>query len=212
MKTSDSQGDWPALPYAEWEATRDTVHMWTQIVGKTRLALTPLENHWWNVPLYVTPRGLTTSAIPYGPGAFSVDFDFIAHKLWIRTSADKEVSVELYPRSVADFYNEYMAALRSMGIEVHIYRVPCEFDDLTPFDQDRHHASYDAEYVESFPAHPNPVRAPFQGISLRIYRQEQSGAFFLGIVRSGRDAFLRPRGARRRKASIASRARPIRTK
>jgi len=79
--------DWPPLQYAEWEATRDTVHMWTQIVGKTRIALTPLENHWWNVPLYVTPRGLTTSAIPYGPGAFSVDFDFIAHQLWIRTSS-----------------------------------------------------------------------------------------------------------------------------
>ena len=145
-----SAGDWPALPYAEWEATRDTVHMWTQIVGKTRLALTPLENHWWNVPLYVTPRGLTTSAIPYGPGAFEIDFDFIAHKLWIRTSADRHVSMGLYPRSVADFYTEYMAALRSLGIEVHIYRVPCEFDDLTPFDQDRHHASYDAEYVDRF--------------------------------------------------------------
>jgi hypothetical protein len=150
LKTSDGQADWPALPYAEWEATRDTVHIWTQIVGKTRLALTPLENHWWNVPLYVTPRGLTTSAIPYGPGAFSVDFDFIAHKLWIRTSEDKQVSMGLYPRSVADFYTEYMAALRSLGIEVQIYRVPCEFDDLTPFDQDRHHASYDAEYVDRF--------------------------------------------------------------
>jgi hypothetical protein len=147
---SDSQAAWPALPYAEWEATRDTVHMWTQIVGKTRLTLTPLENHWWNVPLYVTPRGLTTSAIPYGAGAFSVDFDFIAHKLWIRTSADQEVSIALYPRSVADFYTEYMAGLRSLGIEVHISRVPCEFDDLTPFDQDQHHASYDAEYVDRF--------------------------------------------------------------
>jgi hypothetical protein len=119
-------------------------------VGKTRLALTPLENHWWNVPLYVTPRGLTTSAIPYGPGAFAVDFDFIAHELWIRTSADREVSMRLYPRSVADFYTQYMAALRSLGIEVHIHRVPCEFDDLTPFDQDQHHASYDAEYVDRF--------------------------------------------------------------
>jgi Family of unknown function (DUF5996) len=142
--------DWPALPYDEWEATRDTVHMWTQIVGKTRLALTPLENHWWNVPLYVTPRGLTTSAIPYNPGAFMVDFDFIAHQLWIRTSSGKERSLRLYPRSVADFFAEYMAALRSMDIDVHIYRVPCEFDDLTPFDQDRHHASYDVEYVDRF--------------------------------------------------------------
>jgi len=150
LKTFDAQADWPALPYAEWEATRDTVHMWTQIVGKTRLTLTPLENHWWNVPLYVTPRGLTTSAIPYGPGAFSVDFDFIAHKLWIRNSGGKELSIGLYPRSVGDFYIEYMATLRSLGIEVHIHRVPCEFDDVTPFDQDEHHASYDLEYVDRF--------------------------------------------------------------
>ena len=142
--------DWPALPFVEWEATCDTLHMWTQIVGKTRLALTPLENHWWNVPLYVTPRGLTTSAIPYGPGAFAIDFDFIAHQLWIRTSSGKERSLRLHPRSVADFYAEYMAALRSLAIEVHIYGVPCEFDDLTPFDQDRHHASYDTEYVDRF--------------------------------------------------------------
>jgi hypothetical protein len=150
LNPSESLADWPALPFAEWEGTCDTLHMWTQIVGKTRLALTPLENHWWNVPLYVTPRGLTTSAIPYGPGAFAVDFDFIAHELWIRTSADREVSMRLYPRSVADFYTQYMAALRSLGIEVHIHRVPCEFDDLTPFDQDQHHASYDAEYVDRF--------------------------------------------------------------
>ena len=142
--------DWPALPFGEWEATCDTLHMWTQIVGKTRLALTPLENHWWNVPLYVTPRGLSTSAIPDATGAFAVDFDFIAHQLWIRTSSGKERSLRLYPRSVADFYAEYMSALRSLGIEAHINRVPCEFDDLTPFDQDRHHASYDAEYVDRF--------------------------------------------------------------
>src|ERR1700680_517209 len=102
LNPSDRRGDpWPALPYAEWEATRDTVHMWTQIVGKTRLSLTPLENHWWNVVLYVTPRGLTTSAIPYGTGAFEVDFDFIAHQLRIRTSYGKEHSLRLHPRSVA---------------------------------------------------------------------------------------------------------------
>src|SRR5580704_7586358 len=116
--------DWPALPYAEWEGTRDTVHMWTQIVGKTRLALTPLENHWWNVPLYVTPRGLTTSAMAYGPGSLEIDFDLIAHQLLLKTSSGDERSMRLYPRSVADFYAEYMASLRSLGIEVHIYRVP----------------------------------------------------------------------------------------
>src|SRR5579862_2527879 len=125
LNPSESRADWPALPYAEWEATRDTVHMWTQIVGKTRLALTPLENHWWNVPLYVTPLGLTTSAIPYGPGAFAVDFDLVTNKLWLRTSSGKERSLDLHARSVADFYAEYMASLLALGIEVPIHRTPC---------------------------------------------------------------------------------------
>jgi hypothetical protein len=145
-----SQSDWPPLPFAEWENTCDTLHMWTQIVGKTRLALTPLENHWWNVPLYVTPLGLTTSAIPYGAGAFELDFDLVAHKLWIKTSSGQGRSIGLFPRSVADFYAEYMASLKTLGIEVAIYRTPVEFDDPTPFDEDHHHASYDTEYVERF--------------------------------------------------------------
>src|ERR1700719_1272261 len=124
--------------------------MWTQIVGKTRMALTPLENHWWNVTLYVTPRGLTTSAIPFGHESFDVEFDFIAHKLAIRTSEGKDRNIALIPRSVADFYSEYMASLHSLGIEVSIHRKPEEFDDTTPFDEDQHHASYDLKHVESF--------------------------------------------------------------
>jgi hypothetical protein len=145
-----SPGEWPPLPFAEWESTCDTLHMWTQIIGKTRMTLTPLENHWWNVPLYVTPRGLTTSIIPSANGAFAVDFDLVAHQLLLRTSSGSERSMRLFPRSVADFYAEYMASLRSLGIEVRIDLTPAEFDDSTPFDQDRHHASYDAEYVERF--------------------------------------------------------------
>jgi len=144
------QSAWPPLPFQEWEGTCDTLHMWTQIVGKTRLALTPLENHWWNVALYVTPCGLTTSPVPCGNGTFEAEFDFIAHRLLLRTSAGPSAEVRLYARSVADFYAEYMAALRGLGIEVRIWRVPVEFDDTTPFDQDRHHASYDTEYVERF--------------------------------------------------------------
>jgi len=150
MRWSLSPSDWPPLPFAEWEKTCDTLHMWTQIVGKTRLALTPLENHWWNVPLYVTPLGLTTSAIPYGSDAFAVDFDLVTHKLWQRTSSGKQRAMDLISRSVADFYAEYMASLRALGIDVTINRTPVEFDDLTPFDEDQHHASYDAEYVERF--------------------------------------------------------------
>jgi hypothetical protein len=142
--------EWPPLPFAKWEGTCDTLHMWTQIVGKTRMALTPLENHFWNVPLYVTPRGLTTSPIPYGSGSFEVEFDLVAHQLLLQSSLGNGHSLRLYPRSVADFYSEFMAALHSLGIEVKIHRTPDEFDDPTPFDEDQHHASYDVEYVERF--------------------------------------------------------------
>ena len=142
--------DWPELPFREWESTCDTVHMWTQIVGKTRLELASPENHWWHAALYVTPRGLTTSPIPYGPGTFDVEFDFLAHKLSIRSSAGEEETIDLYARSVADFYAEYMARLRSLEIEVSIRKTPSEFDDTTPFDEDNHHASYDEEYVDRF--------------------------------------------------------------
>jgi hypothetical protein len=124
--------------------------MWTQIVGKTRMKLAPLENHWWNVPLYVTPRGLGTSAIPWKNGAFSMEFDLVAHQLMFHSSGGAQHCMRLYPRSVADFYQEYMASLKSVGIDVRIYKVPVEFDDVTPFDQDQHHASYDMEYVERF--------------------------------------------------------------
>ena len=146
--------EWPPLPFPDWATTCDTLHMWTQSVGKTRMALTPLQNHWWNVPLYVTPRGLSTSPIPFERktfrGTFEVEFDFIAHRLAIGTSEGAEHGIPLFPRSVADFYNEYMAGLRSLGIEVNIDLEPAEFADTTPFDQDHHHASYDKKHVESF--------------------------------------------------------------
>jgi hypothetical protein len=145
-----NKAEWPALPFEDWESTCDTLHMWTQIVGKTRLALTPLQNHFWNVALYVTPRGLTTSPIPFKHRTFEVEFDLTAHRLAIRTSGGNEHYIPLYARSVADFYAEYMACLRALGIEVHIRRTPVEFDDTTPFDEDQHHASYDTKYVERF--------------------------------------------------------------
>jgi Family of unknown function (DUF5996) len=142
--------DWPPLPYSEWESTRDTLHMWAQIVGKTRKELTPLVNHWWNVTLYVTPRGLTTSTIHYKGEAFEVQFDFLRHQLLISTSQGEERSIELRSRSVADFYGEYMGTLRSLGIEVKIHTTPDEFDDKTPFEQDVKHATYERKYVENF--------------------------------------------------------------
>ncbi|HWF07672.1 MAG TPA: DUF5996 family protein [Bryobacteraceae bacterium] len=149
MNSTESEV-WPALPFAEWEATCDTLHMWTQIVGKTRMALSPPQNHWWHVTLYVTPRGLIAPGMCFGDIAFEAEFDFVSHELVLSTSAGRMTTVRLFPRSVADFYVEYMSALHSLGIEVKINPKPQEFDDTTPFDEDRHHASYDREYVERF--------------------------------------------------------------
>ena len=147
---SDSPEMWPALPLEAWKDTRDTLHMWTQIVGKTRLALTPLVNHWWNVPLYVSARGLTTTAMPYDSRAFEVEFDFLDHQLRIDSSDGTSKRLALAPRSVADFYAEYMAALKSLGIEPQIWKMPVEIADPIAFDQDRTHASYDREYAYRF--------------------------------------------------------------
>ena len=184
--------NWPKLPFPEWESTCDTLHMWTQIVGKTRLALTPRENHWWNVPLYVTPRGLNTSPIAFRDKTFDVEFDFIAHKLFVRTSEGTERTIALFPRSVADFYTEYMSCLRSLGIEVNIHLSPDEFDDSTPFDQDRHHASYDIAYVESFRSILIHSDRSSEEVPLVLCRQVQPGSFLLGLFRSGGDPLLRP--------------------
>ncbi len=118
---------WPPLPIAEWSATRDTLHMWTQIVGKVRLALSPLTNHWWEVPLYVSARGLTTSPIPYPRGIFEVEFDFIDHVLTITTSRGEMKMMTLVPRSVARFYEEFMNVLASLGIEPKSGPCPSKF-------------------------------------------------------------------------------------
>jgi uncharacterized protein DUF5996 len=141
---------WPALPLKEWEDTRATLHMWTQIVGKVRLALSPRVNHWWEVALYVDSRGLTTSPIPYGLGTFEISFDFIDHKLLIRTSEGRSRELPLAPRSVADFYRETLAALRSLGIAVKIWTMPQEIPNPIRFDLDEIHASYDREYAHRF--------------------------------------------------------------
>jgi len=141
---------WPALPLEEWQDTYATLHMWTQIIGKIRLAQTPLINHWWNVPLYVTACGLTTSAMPYKERTFQIDFDFIDHQLLIKSSDGATESIALVPCSVADFYQEVMQKLRQLGIEVKIWPVPVEVEDPIPFEQDRKNASYDTEYAQRF--------------------------------------------------------------
>jgi hypothetical protein len=138
---------WPSLPLEEWKDTYATLHMWTQVVGKIRLALTPLVNHWWNVPLYLTPRGLTTSAMPYDERTFEIDFDFIDHKLPIVCSDGARELIDLYPRSVAQFYSEVMEALGRLGINIKIWTTPVEVPDPIPFEKDHVHASYDPEYA-----------------------------------------------------------------
>src|SRR5271167_2798957 len=147
---SPNQNSWPELPLAAWQDTYATLHMWTQIVGKVRLALTPNINHWWGVPFYVNALGLTTSAIPYGGGNFDVQFDFIHHQLVIRTCNDAILALTLAPRSVADFHREFMGALASLGIAVKIWKMPVEIPNPIPLDQDTKHASYDPEYANRF--------------------------------------------------------------
>jgi len=141
---------WPELPLEAWKDTYATLHMWTQIVGKVRLALSPKINHWWEVPLYVTSLGLTTSPIPYDGGIFEIHFDFIHHKLFMRTSQDAERVITLAPRSVADFYKEFMQCLESLGIHVKFWKMPCEVPNPIAFDLDTEHASYDPEYANRF--------------------------------------------------------------
>src|SRR5881397_1314562 len=124
--------------------------MWTQSVGKTRLALAPKENHWWHVPLYVSARGLSTTAMPYRSGAFEVEFDFIDHRLTVTTSDGATRDIALRPQAVADFYREYMGVLDSLGIAVKVWPVPVEVGDPIPFLEDRRHASYDADHAQRF--------------------------------------------------------------
>jgi uncharacterized protein DUF5996 len=148
---ADAAGEvWPSLALSAWQDTYATLHMWTQIVGKLRLAQTPWVNHSWHVPLYVTARGLTTSPIPYGTSTFQVDFDFVAHRLLIETSTGTERTIPLEPRSVADFYAAVMAALRELRLDVRIRPIPNEVERAIPFPSDHQHRSYDAAQANRF--------------------------------------------------------------
>lgn len=139
---------WPGLPLEAWQDTYTTLHRWTQIIGKIRLRLAPMVNHWWQVALYVTSRGLTTSPMPYGERVFQIDLDFLVHEMRISTDTGFVRSVPLVARPVADFYAETMAALASLGIEVAIWTTPVEVPERTPFERDRTHADYDPEFAE----------------------------------------------------------------
>ncbi len=141
---------WPSLRVSDWTATRDTLHMWTQIVGKIRMAHAPMVNHWWQVTLYVDPRGLTTSAVPYRTGAFEIAFDFVGHRLEVRSSDGGERGFPLRPMPVAEFYAQVLHALDALGIEAPIRPYPNEVEPAIPFAEDHDHASYDGDAAALF--------------------------------------------------------------
>ena len=141
---------WPELVLEEWQDTLATLHMWTQVVGKIRMKQTPLINHWWNVTLYVSARGLTTSPMPYQDRIFEIEFDFIDHKLRIECSDGALKTLALRPQTVADFYQEVMSALRDLGIEIKIWPMPVEIPNPIRFDKDQIHKSYDREYANRY--------------------------------------------------------------
>lgn len=147
---NDGASAWPELPLAEWQDTYATLHLWTQIIGKVRLALAPFLNHWWQATLYVTPRGLTTSPIAYGTRTFAIDFDFIDHTLRFATSDGGVGTLPLRRQSVADFYAATMAALRALDVDVSIWSRPVEIERPVPFELDRQHAAYDPDAAQRF--------------------------------------------------------------
>jgi Family of unknown function (DUF5996) len=145
---SPSHEAWPALPLDGWRETYDTLHRWLQMVGKTRLALAPMQNHWWQVVFYLTARGLGTSPMPCGERCLEIDLDFLDHLLIARTSDGDSRTLAMAPRTVADFYDEYLHLLKALDVEVHIWPVPVELDDTLPFPEDRLHAAYDADAAQ----------------------------------------------------------------
>ncbi|NNF57093.1 MAG: hypothetical protein HKN04_02525 [Rhodothermaceae bacterium] len=192
---------WPELPTLDvWQDTCATLHLWTQIVGKIRLAQAPLINHWWNAALYVTPRGLTTSAIPHGARAFHIDFDFVGHTLRIGTSEGAEEAFALETLSVAAFYRKTMAALDALGLDVTIWPVPVELPEVIPFEDDEQHASYDADAVHRFWRALVQADRVFTDFRARFLGKTSPshffwGAFDLAVTRfSGRTAPPHPGG------------------
>jgi hypothetical protein len=189
---------WPALPLDSWKDTCATLHLWTQMVGKVRLALTPRVNQWWNVPLYVGARGLSTSRIPYGTGGFELRFDFVKHKLVWEANDGAVRTLALQPKTVADFYAEFLLLLRDAGIAVKIWKMPVEIPDPIPFDKDRVHGAYDRMAVEKFWRILQTVDAVLQEFRARFTGKCSPvhffwGSFDLAVTRfSGRPAPERP--------------------
>jgi hypothetical protein len=191
---------WPDLPLAAWSETCHTLQLWTQIVGKVRIALTPLVNHWWNATFLVTARGLVAPAMPYRGRTVDVIFDFTSHRLVIETSDGGVEDFALEPMAVADFYSEFMQRLSRLGIEVHIWTMPSEIENAVTFERDRVHAQYDRLYAQKFwlallqaNRVMNEFRARFIGKASPVHFFW--GSFDLAVTRfSGRTA-LPPKGA-----------------
>ena len=192
--SGSDQVRWPELSWNAWEQTAATLHMWTQIVGKTRLALVPLQAHWWNTPLYVSARGLSTSAMPYKGELLEIEFDFVSHDLRFRLSTGAMLSVPLRPQSVAAFYQEFQSCLSALGISVHIHPVPVEISNPIPFAEDTQHAAYDPEYAHRFWRILAHAEELFQRFSSRFVGKISPvhffwGSFDLAVTRfSGRPA------------------------
>jgi len=195
------ESPWPDLPFAAWSDTCDTLQLWVQVAGKIRMALTPLVNHWWNVTLYLTPRGLTTSPMPYGARTLAIDFDFLDHRLLIAANDGATESLALAPMPVADFYRAVMERLRRLDLDVHIWTMPCEIETTVRFEDDRIHAQYDPVYVTRFlralqqaDRVMKAFRAPFLGKVSPVHFFW--GSFDLAVTRfSGRTAPPLERGA-----------------
>jgi hypothetical protein len=196
-----SASSWPELPWDVWQPTISTLHLWVQMVGKVRMALAPPLNHWWHVPFYVTPRGLTTSAIPHGDGAFQIDFDFVEHELRVIDSRPGTFTMALEPKSVARFYRELMDGLHGLDIDVRIRTTPTEVVDAIPFERDEQHAAYDPSHATAFwrgLLQADRVMKRFQTgfVGKASPVQFFWGSFDLAMSRySGRPAPLHPGGA-----------------
>ena len=196
------QLSWPSLPVAEWAPTRDTLILWTQMVGKVRLANTPLVNHWWNVPLYVTARGLTTSLMPHPSGpSFQIDFDLHDHQLQIATTTGARRTLPLGARPIAEFYAEFMAQLDAAGVPTAVWPMPVEIEGAIPFTGDRTHGSYDPDQARRFWLLLVQVERVFEVFRSRFLGKASPihlfwGALDLAVTRfSGRTAPPHPGGA-----------------
>ncbi len=199
------EAGWPELPLESWKDTYATLHMWTQIVGKVRLALSPRINHWWEVPFYVNAVGLTTSAIPYKQGVFEIEFNFLEHKLTISTCEGEQRVLRLRPQSVAAFYAEFKSALRALDIDVHIWPMPVEVPNPVRFDRDTQHASYDPEYAQRFWRILTLVEPVFKEFRSRFLGKHSPIHFFWGSFDLASTRFSGRRAPERKDADLITR-------